>query len=82
VLTAPAGSEAADHTSIELKIAPEMVADNGAFEFESIRSTHGKETADTFDPNQMKSVAKWEGDTLVIQTKGSFGDNEVVIGDK
>jgi hypothetical protein len=30
----------------------------------------------------MKSVAKWDGDTLVIETKAQFGDNEVTITQK
>jgi hypothetical protein len=70
------------HDDPSLKAAVKMATDNGDFEFESTYSTDGKETTNTFGPNEMKSVAKWEGDTLTIQTKGQFGDSEVTIQDK
>lgn len=70
------------HEDPSLKSAVKMATDNGDFEFESTYSTDGKETTNAFGPNEMKSVAKWEGDTLVIQTKGQFGDSEVAIQDK
>jgi hypothetical protein len=70
------------HEDPSLKVAAKMATDNGDFEFESNYSTDAKETTNTFGPNEMKSVAKWDGDTLAIQTKGSFGDSEVTIKDK
>ena len=30
----------------------------------------------------MKSTLKWEGDTLVIDAKGKFGDNDFTLLDK
>jgi hypothetical protein len=75
-------TQKATHDDPALKIAAKMVTDNGDFEFESTYSTDGKETTNTFGPSEMKSVAKWEGDTLTIETKGSFGDSEVTIQDK
>ncbi len=75
-------SQKASHEDPSLKVATKMAMDNGDFDFESTYSTDGKETTNTFGPNAMKSVAKWEGDILSIQTKGQFGDNELTILDK
>ena len=75
-------SQKATHEEPSLKVATKMATDNGDMEFESTYSTDGKETTNSFGPNAMKSVAKWEGDTLTIQTKGQFGDAEVTIQDK
>lgn len=75
-------NQKATHNDPALKVASKMATDNGDFDFENTYSTDGKETTNTFGPSEMKSVAKWEGDTLVIQTKGQFGDNEVTIQDK
>lgn len=70
------------HDDPSLKVATKMATDNGDFDFDSVYSTDGKETTNTFGPNEMKSVAKWDGDVLTTQTKGSFGDSEVTINDK
>ena len=75
-------SQKATHDEPALKVATKMATDGGDFDFESTYSTDGKETTNNFGPNAMKSVAKWEGDVLSIQTKGSFGDAEVTILDK
>ena len=75
-------TQKAAHDDPALKVATKMATDNGEFEFESTYSTDGKETSNAFGPNAMKSVAKWEGETLAIQTKGQFGDSEVTIQDK
>jgi len=70
------------HDDPSLKINAKLATDNGDFEFDATYSTDGKETTNAFGPNEMKSVAKWEGDILTIQTKGSFGDTEMTIQDK
>ncbi len=75
-------TQKATHDDPSLKVATKMATDNGDIEFESVYSTDGKETTNTFGPNAMKSVAKWDGDILSVQTKGQFGDNEVTIQDK
>lgn len=75
-------TQKATHQDPSLKVAVKMSTDNGDIEFESTYSTDGKETTNSFGPSSMKSVAKWAGDTLTIQTKGQFGDNEVTIDDK
>lgn len=75
-------TQKASHEEPSLKVATKMATDGGDFDFESTYSTDGKETSNAFGPNTMKSVAKWDGDTLAIQTKGQFGDAEVTIQDK
>ena len=70
------------HEDPSLKVSVKVATDQGNFDFDSTYSTDGKETTNTFGPSEMKSVAKWDGDTLTIQTKGKFGDNEVTITDK
>lgn len=75
-------TQKATHQDPSLKVATKMSTQNGDMEFESVYATDGKETTNTFGPGSMKSVAKWEGDVLTIQTKGQFGDSEVTIVDK
>jgi hypothetical protein len=70
------------HQDPSLKTASKMSSDNGDFEFEASYSTDGKETTNQFGPSSMKSTGKWEGDTLVIDSKGQFGDNEMTMKDK
>ena len=67
------------HEDPALKVAMKMATDQGDMDFESNYSTDGKETTNTFGPSEMKSVAKWDGDVLVITTKGQFGDNEMTM---
>jgi len=69
------------HEDPSLKSATKMSTDNGDREMTSTYSTDGQETKNAFGPNEMKSVAKWVGEVLEIETKGSFGDAEVTISD-
>jgi hypothetical protein len=39
-------------------------------------TTDGKECVNHMGENEFKSTLKWEGDELVVETKGSFGGNE------
>lgn len=70
------------HEEPSLKVVVKMSTDNGDFDWESAYKTDGTETTNQFGPNEMKSKAAWEGDVLVINTKGSFGDAEVTMVDK
>jgi hypothetical protein len=70
------------HEDPSLKVASKMATDNGDFDFESSYTTDGKECTNQFGPNPMKSVLKWEEDALIIETKGTFGDNEFTMKDK
>lgn len=57
----------------------------GQFEFEQHLNftTDGKEsTNEGFQGSTSKSIVKWDGDTLLIDTKATFGDNEINISQK
>lgn len=44
-------------------------------------STDGKETTNSIRGNEIKSTAKWEGDELVISSKGSIQGNDLTLTD-
>jgi hypothetical protein len=54
----------------------------GDFEFDSNYTTDGKECSNEMFGNPLKSTLKWDGDTLLIDTKGKFGDNDFTGQDK
>lgn len=70
------------HEEPKLKLVAKQSGERGDFEYEMNYLTDGTETTNEMRGNTMKSVAKWDGDELVINTKGTFGDNEVTIQDR
>ena len=70
------------HEDPNLKVATSMASDRGEFTWEAAYTTDGKECTNTMRDNESKSVVTWEGDTLIINTKASFGGNDVTINDK
>lgn len=70
------------HEDPSLKVASKMSTDNGDFDFESVYTTDGKECTNQFGPNPVKSTLKWDGDTLIIDSKGQFGDADFTMQDK
>jgi hypothetical protein len=55
----------------------------GDFDQQASYTTDGKEcTNQGFQGSTMKSVVKWDGDALVIESKGQFGDNEFTMTQK
>jgi hypothetical protein len=70
------------HADPSMKVANKMATDNGDFEFESVYDTEGKETTNKFGPGEMKSTAKWDGDVLVVESKGDMGGGEFKMADK
>ncbi len=70
------------HEEPKLKLVAKQSGERGDFEYEMNYSTDGKETTNELRGNTMKSVAKWDGEELVINTKGTFGDNEITILDR
>jgi hypothetical protein len=67
------------HADPKLSVAMKQVRDEGEFEWEANYTTDGKESTNEIMGSPMKSVAKWEGDALVIETKGNFGGGEMTI---
>ncbi len=75
----PAPEKRTDRVSHEdpaLKVSTTQVGQQGEFSYELAYKTDGTESVNSLRGNEFKSVAKWEGDKLVINTKGSFGGNE------
>jgi len=70
------------HEDPKLKVMTKMSSERGDFEMEAAYSTDGKETTNSFRDNPMKSVAKWDGETLSIETKASFNGNDFTMQDK
>jgi hypothetical protein len=59
-----------------------MSTDNGDFDFEASYTTDGKECTNRFGPGEVKSILKWDGDALVVESKGSFGENDWTMKDR
>jgi hypothetical protein len=70
------------HQDPALKLAIKQTSERGDREYQLNYSTDGKETTNEMRGNPVKSVAKWDGDTLVIDTKGSFDGNDFSVQDR
>jgi hypothetical protein len=71
------------HEEPKLTTATKQSSEMGDFEMQATYFTDGKEcTNQGFGGNPTKSVLNWDGDTLRIETKGQFGDNEFTMSEK
>ena len=70
------------HEDPKLKVNVKQVGQFGEMEFEANYTTDGKESTNTIRDNPMTSILKWEGDALLVETKGKFGDNDFTMKDK
>ncbi len=70
------------HEDPSLTVAVKQTSERGEFEYESKYTTDGNECTNQFGPNSTKSTLKYDGETLLIETKGKFGDNEFTMLDK
>ena len=71
------------HAEPKLTVAVKMTSDMGDVDLTANYTTDGKESTNQgFGGSEAKSTAKWEGDGLVIETKGSFGDQAYTMKDK
>jgi len=76
-------SQKITHTEPTLKVETKMSSDMGDMEFTGNYTTDGKESTNQgFGGSEAKSTAKWVAETLVMETKGSFGDNAYTMKDK
>jgi hypothetical protein len=48
----------------------------GDMTYDVAYTTDGKECVNKLGDNEFKSTLKWDGDDLVVDTKGSFGGND------
>jgi hypothetical protein len=71
------------HADPKMTVELKMVGDMGEIALNATYSTDGKETTNTgFGGAENKSVAKWDGEILLIDTKGTFGDTAFTMNDK
>jgi hypothetical protein len=75
-------SQKISHEDPKLKSAVKQAGQQGEFEMESTYTTDGKENTNEVFGQAVKSTAKWEGDTLVIESKMRFGENDMTIVEK
>ncbi len=75
-------SNSVAHKDPQLKLHVKQVGERGEFEMDLNYTTDGKECVNEVMGNPMKSVLKWEGDDLLIDTKASFDGNEFRMQDK
>jgi hypothetical protein len=71
------------HAEPKLTTALKQSSQMGDFDINATYTTDGKEcTNEGFMGAPTKSVVKWDGDTLVIETKGQFGDSNFTMTQK
>ena len=70
------------HEEPNLKVATAMAGDFGEFSWDAAYTTDGKECINKMRDNESKSTVKWDGDSLLIETRASFGGNDMTISDK
>ncbi|HUA61893.1 MAG TPA: hypothetical protein VML19_24265 [Verrucomicrobiae bacterium] len=71
------------HAEPNLTVETKMASDMGEFAINAKYTTDGKEcTNQGFGGSEAKSTVKWDGDALLMETKGSFGDNQYTMKDK
>jgi hypothetical protein len=70
------------HADPKLNVTTTQSGSNGEATFELKYTTDGTETTNDLRGNSLKSTSKWDGDTLVLTTKGSLGGNEITLADK
>lgn len=79
----PSITQKVTHAEPKVSIDTKMTTDNGDLQFAANYTTDGKPTTNQgFGGSEMKSTAKWDGESLVMESKGSFGDGEFTIKDK
>ncbi len=71
-----------NHEDPSLKLNIAESGQMGDMNFDLSYTTDGKECTNTIAGNEFKSVLKWEGDDLVIDTKGSFNGTDFTAQDR
>ena len=65
-----------------IQITQEINGAQGPFTARFKYSTDGKEVSNVNGPSDLKSTAKWDNDTLVIESTGKFRGNDLKLVDK
>ena len=69
------------HEDPSLKINVAQTGEMGDLNFDLAYTTDGKECTNTIAGNEMKSVLSWDGDALVIDSKGNFNGTDFTAKD-
>ena len=76
-------TEKIDHADPSLKA---NVATTGGMQgdatYDVVYTTDGKECVNHVGENEFKSTLNWDGDELVVETKGKFGDTDFTSKDR
>jgi len=70
------------HNDPNLKVVTTRASENGEFTNDAAYTTDGKECINKGRMGETKSTLKWDGDTLVIESKADFQGNAVTITNK
>jgi hypothetical protein len=70
------------HEGVNLAVVTKQSREQGDFNSESKYTTDGKECTNQMFGNPVKSTVKLDGDTLVMNSKGAFQDNEFTVVSK
>jgi hypothetical protein len=71
-----------DHQDPKLKVNVATSGGMGDLNYEANYTTDGQESTNHVMDSDFKSVAKWDGDDLVIDTKGSFNGTDFTAKDR
>jgi hypothetical protein len=70
------------HEDPKLAITLAIEGPNGEYKGELKYTTDGKESSNEVLNNTVKATAKWDGDTLVIDSKSNFNGNDITLNDR
>ena len=70
------------HSDPTLKVSISASGQQGEMNYEMEYNTEGKETTNDLRGNPAKTTGKWDGDALLLDTKASFGGNDLELMDK
>jgi hypothetical protein len=70
------------HADPSLEVTTTQSSPNGDATVKMKYATDGGETSNELRGNALKSTSKWDGDTLVISTKATFGGADITLLDK
>jgi hypothetical protein len=70
------------HQEPNLKVVSTQVSERGEFTSERNYTTDGKECVNKMRNSEVKSTLKWDGDTLVIDSKLEFQGNPISTSER
>ncbi|HTT64935.1 MAG TPA: hypothetical protein VMG35_23955 [Bryobacteraceae bacterium] len=70
------------HEDPSLKVNVAQTGGTGDMNFDMVYTTDGKECVNSPGGNEWKTTINWDGDDLVADTKGTFGDFDFTAKDR